>query len=113
MVPPILSPLRRHSRYDVGRSPHGFTLIRKVFMSRHARSARLLLLSAALLGTFASPAVAQPDRVVLVSWNVESGDANPANLAARIRQFQGVDIWALSEVEGDAWLNLFEPAAED
>jgi endonuclease/exonuclease/phosphatase family metal-dependent hydrolase len=82
-------------------------------MSRHARSSRLLLLCAALLGTYASPAVAQPDRVVLVSWNVESGDANPANLAARIRQFQGVDIWALSEVEGDAWLNLFEPAAED
>lgn len=73
----------------------------------------LLLLALGLAMAGADPAPAQPDRLVVVSWNVESGDANPTVLAQRIRAFQGVDLWGLSEVEGNTWMNAFEPAAED
>lgn len=71
----------------------------------------LLLSTLALLA--GAPAHAQDERLTVVSWNVESGDANATVLARRIRDYQGVDLWGLSEVESNAWLSLFETAAED
>lgn len=38
------------------------------------------------------------NQITVVSWNVESGDAEPATIAQRIAGFQGIDIWGLSEV---------------
>jgi endonuclease/exonuclease/phosphatase family metal-dependent hydrolase len=55
--------------------------------------------------------VGQERRVTLVSWNVESGGADPATIARRMRGFRGVDLWGLSEVQSDAWAAQFERAA--
>lgn len=43
-------------------------------------------------------AVADPGTITLVGWNVESGGALQSVVAERIAAFEGVDIWALSEV---------------
>jgi endonuclease/exonuclease/phosphatase family metal-dependent hydrolase len=45
-------------------------------------------------------------------WNVESGDADSAHIADRIKDEDDVDVWGLSEVTGDADAQLFEQAAE-
>lgn len=63
----------------------------------------LLLLSSNLL-------IASTLRIV--SWNVESGDADPRTLDDFIAQLEGIDIWGLSEVQNDEWAGLFEAAAE-
>jgi endonuclease/exonuclease/phosphatase family metal-dependent hydrolase len=60
-----------------------------------------------------SAAGAQDRRVTIVSWNVESGGADTAAIAARMRTFEGVDVWGLSEVQNDAWATQFARAAAD
>jgi hypothetical protein len=62
---------------------------------------------------FASVVNAQETRLTVVSWNVESGGSQPQTIAQRIRAFQGVDIWGLSEMPDDAAATIFEAAAED
>jgi hypothetical protein len=52
-------------------------------------------------------------RLVVVGWNIESGSATDVAVAQRVRRFQGVDLWGLSEVQSDASLQSFETAAED
>jgi hypothetical protein len=51
-------------------------------------------------------------RLVVVGWNIESGGATDSAVARRVRSFQGVDLWGLSEVGNDASLQSFEVAAE-
>lgn len=49
----------------------------------------------------------------LIAWNVESGGAEPATIGARIKSFEDVDLWALSEVAfSDADLYI-QKAQED
>lgn len=49
----------------------------------------------------------------IVAWNIESGQSSDTAVAARIREFQGIDIWGMSEVRNDAALLAVEQAAED
>ena len=55
---------------------------------------------------------AQP-RLTVVSWNIQSGQADPHQIATRIRAFQDVDLWGFSEVQNDAAADVLERAAED
>lgn len=55
-----------------------------------------------------SPSVKQ---LTVIGWNVVSGDADPAVIAAAIEAMQGCDIWGLSEMDGASWANMFEEAA--
>ena len=57
------------------------------------------------------PADGERDLTV-VAWNLESGDADPRVIAARLGEFQGVDLWGLSEVNGAEDARLFEVGAE-
>lgn len=59
-----------------------------------------------------STAFYQPTLTV-VSWNVESGDSNPATVAQRIRNMNGCDLWGFSEVDANTMPSAFETAAED
>jgi endonuclease/exonuclease/phosphatase family metal-dependent hydrolase len=52
------------------------------------------------------------DSLTVIAWNVESGDADPRAIAARLGEFQGVDLWGLSEVNGAEDARLFEAGAE-
>jgi hypothetical protein len=51
-------------------------------------------------------------RLVVVGWNIESGGATDGAVAQRVRSFQGIDLWGLSEVGSDTSLQSFEAAAE-
>ncbi len=62
----------------------------------------------ALSGIYASA-----QRLTVIGWNLESGGSSSTKIAERVRKFQGVDLWGLSEVAGDATLRDFEIAAED
>jgi endonuclease/exonuclease/phosphatase family metal-dependent hydrolase len=59
------------------------------------------------------PATSQERPLTVVAWNIESGGAELATIASRIRRFQGVDVWGLAEVLGDRWIAELEGAAED
>ena len=54
---------------------------------------------------------ADPNTIVVVSWNLESGDIDPNVVSARIGGFQDVDIWGFSEV-GAQDAETFESGAE-
>lgn len=70
-----------------------------------------VILAICLLALCNLPALAQ--RLVIVGWNLESGESSDSFIANRVRTFQGVDIWGLSEVAGQATATTFEAAAED
>jgi hypothetical protein len=78
-------------------------------MPKHKLS--LILPSLTLLLILCMPAFAQ--RLTVISWNLESGESSDSFIAARLRTFQGVDIWGLSEVAGANTASAFEAAAED
>ncbi|MCC6457292.1 MAG: excalibur calcium-binding domain-containing protein [Caldilineaceae bacterium] len=50
--------------------------------------------------------------LTVMSWNVESGGADAVTIAGQIAAFDGVDIWGLSEVNGDDDALLYETGAE-
>jgi len=52
------------------------------------------------------------ERIGVIGWNAESGDANPNVVAARIAEIDGCDIWGISEVKDSIWAEQFETAAE-
>jgi endonuclease/exonuclease/phosphatase family metal-dependent hydrolase len=67
-----------------------------------------------VLLTFSLTAVhAQPtDELTVVAWNVFSGSADPQVIRQRLAAFEGIDLWALTEVTaGDA--ATYEAGAED
>ncbi|HEX7317610.1 MAG TPA: endonuclease/exonuclease/phosphatase family protein [Pyrinomonadaceae bacterium] len=76
-------------------------------------SLRRALVLAAVAMLLAGFSAANAQRLTAVGWNVESGGAIPSRIAKRIRSFQGVDIWGLSEVRNESWAGAFEVAAED
>jgi hypothetical protein len=48
-----------------------------------------------------------------VSWNVDSGDADPHTIALRVAQMHGVDLWGLTEVRDERWAELLKRAAQE
>ena len=80
------------------------------------RLAHLVLIAAAASFAFAaSPARAQDieQAITVAGWNVGLDDADVDTIAARIAEFDGVDLWGMAEVNRtDAARNL-EPAAEE
>jgi len=55
-------------------------------------------------------------RLTVLGWNIESGGATDAAIAQRVRLFQDVEIWELSEVPSDAHFSsarLWASAASD
>jgi len=52
-----------------------------------------------------------PNQFTAVSWNVDSGDADPHVIALRITEMHGVDLWGLTEVRDDRWVGLLQGAA--
>jgi hypothetical protein len=76
-----------------------------------SRTLQRLISVAFLSALFGVSASAQ--RLTVVGWNLESGGSSITAIAERVRRFQGVDLWGLSEVAGDATLKAFEAAAKD
>ncbi|MCP4611469.1 MAG: hypothetical protein GY845_22375 [Planctomycetes bacterium] len=52
------------------------------------------------------------DEMVVISWNVESGGADPDVVAGQMAAMDGIDIWGLCEVHGQPWADQFEVGAE-
>jgi endonuclease/exonuclease/phosphatase family metal-dependent hydrolase len=50
--------------------------------------------------------------LIVGSWNVESGEADPRVVGQRLASFAGVDLWGLSEVSGVDDAEILEAAAE-
>lgn len=76
-------------------------------MLRRIVSAFLFLMACSVI----TPA--QETKITVISWNAESGVAQPFKVAERIRSFQGVDLWALGEVSSDADASVYETDAEE
>lgn len=57
---------------------------------------------------------AQDDDTLLtvITWNVESGEADPAVIATQMTAFPDVDLWGLTEVENADDAAVFEAGAE-
>lgn len=66
-----------------------------------------------IITLFVSSLPAFGQRLTIISWNLESGESSDAFIANRVKTFQGVDIWGLSEVAGATTATTFEAAAED
>ena len=49
----------------------------------------------------------------VISWNVESGGANADTIAARMHDFDEIDIWGLCEVKDQSWVNKFEKIKQE
>ena len=79
------------------------------FLTPHRALTIIVLALAFACGSTIS---AQP-RLTVVSWNIQSGQADPDRIAPRIRAFQDVDLWGFSEVQNDAAAAILERAAED
>jgi hypothetical protein len=56
---------------------------------------------------------AQAQKLIVISWNLESGESSDTFIANRVKTFQGIDLWGLSEVANDTTARIFEEAAED
>lgn len=66
----------------------------------------------ACVGLGCSAQLATGESLTIVAYNVESGGAAVATVAREVEKLRGVDIWAFSELAGNAWLAAFESAAE-
>lgn len=62
----------------------------------------------ALLATFCLA----DNKVVLVTWNVESGGANPVTVGNRMGSMPSVELWGLCEVMSSEWIRSFEVALD-
>ena len=69
---------------------------------------RLVLVTFVLAAT----AAFATEEITVIGWNAESGDANPAVVAARIEEIDGCDIWGICEVQNSSWATAFEHGAE-
>lgn len=93
----------------------------RLILHRHLNKAARLVATLFLLtlywltGSGGRPLVAAPSTdsaLIIVTWNLESGGADPTTLTGQIAAFDGVDLWGLSEVNGDDDALLFEASAE-
>ena len=69
---------------------------------------QLLIWSLACLASLSLNA----QEINVISWNLESGDSDVNVIANRIESMQGIDIWGLSEVQNQSWIDPLEAAAE-
>jgi endonuclease/exonuclease/phosphatase family metal-dependent hydrolase len=77
---------------------------------RFAKSALAILVSS--IG-FGFGQVVSAQELTVVSFNVESGGADPVVIATQqIGPMDGVDLWGLSEVQNEAWVRALESGAE-
>lgn len=53
------------------------------------------------------------NQFTVVSWNVDSGDADPHVISLRVAQMRGVDLWGLAEVRDARWAELLKGAAQE
>src|SRR5438094_687218 len=51
------------------------------------------------------------EKLTVVSYNVESGDADPAVVAVRVADFRAADVWGFCEVKDATWASTFTEAA--
>jgi endonuclease/exonuclease/phosphatase family metal-dependent hydrolase len=66
-----------------------------------------------LISSIAISRTASAEDLTVVSFNVESGGSDPVVIATQQMQpLDGVDIWGLSEVQNEAWVNALETGAE-
>ena len=70
-----------------------------------------LVLAILSLVSGAMPVYLPSNEFTLVSWNVDSGGADPHFVALRISEIEGVDLWGLCEVRDERWAALFREAA--
>jgi hypothetical protein len=101
---------------------HAFSIIQMIFLERATQNRKgdemklsitfQRLISAAFLVALVC-VYASAQRLTVVGWNLESGGSSSTAIDERVRRFQGVDLWGLSEVAGDATLRAFEVAAEE
>lgn len=49
--------------------------------------------------------------LMIIGWNMESGDADPALLASQMEDVDGCDVWGLCEVRNSDWATTFAEAA--
>ena len=70
-------------------------------------------LACSVLALLVTGQLAVAQNLEVVSYNVESGGADPNVVAERLGNHNGADIWGLSEVRNQSWANIFEHAAED
>src|SRR5215213_2512500 len=78
-------------------------------MIRHRFLKLVVFLSCILSFAFGG----QAQTLKVAGWNLESGDSATQTLTARVRTFQGVDIWGFSELQNQAVLNQMTVAAAD
>lgn len=72
-----------------------------------------IVLTALCLAGVAAGRDSDSNQFTVVSWNVDSGGADPHMVALRISEMKGVDVWGLCEVLDEFWAKLFEQAASD
>lgn len=53
------------------------------------------------------------NQFAVMSWNVDSGDADPHMISLRLSQMRGVDLWGLTEVRDEHWAELLKGAAQE
>jgi endonuclease/exonuclease/phosphatase family metal-dependent hydrolase len=70
----------------------------------------LVALTAWVQSSAQTPTATVP--LTIMSWNVESGGADAVTIAGQIAAFDEVDLWGLSEVNGDDDALLYENGAE-
>jgi endonuclease/exonuclease/phosphatase family metal-dependent hydrolase len=79
---------------------------------KHGAKRVLLMFSIfSMLLLAALPGFAQT--LTIVAWNIESGKSTNTAVGNRIKEFQSVDVWGMSEVLNDTALRAVEIAAED
>lgn len=75
---------------------------------RHSKRAVLITMLLVVSTTLTAQ-----ERVTVIGWNAESGDANPDTVAHGIAGIDGCDIWGMVEVQDSTWAVQFERAAEE
>jgi hypothetical protein len=53
------------------------------------------------------------NQFTVVSWNVDSGDADPHMIALRVTQMHAVDLWGFAAVKDERWAKLLKTAAQE
>ncbi len=72
----------------------------------------VIITSVLLIQFFLTASIAGQEKIVVIGWNAESGDANPDTVAKRIEEIDGCDIWGMCEVKDAQWAAIFNHAAE-
>ncbi|MBD1998511.1 hypothetical protein H6G00_18065 [Leptolyngbya sp. FACHB-541] len=66
-----------------------------------------------LISSIAIGRAASAEDLTVVSFNVESGSSDPVVMATQqMAPLDGVDVWGLSEVQNEAWVNALETGAK-